>query len=86
MLKIKNNIDLKELEKFGFYLEGNTYKYDLLLGKCVYICTIPSLNRTLIFPPFEWYEYLFFKKKKIKRIESIQQKLIRAGLVEKVSD
>ena len=37
MLKIKNNIDLKELEKFGFYLEGNTYKYDLLLGKCIYM-------------------------------------------------
>ena len=52
MLKIKDEVDLKELQKFGFYLEGNTYKYDLLLGKCIYICTIPLHNRILIFPSF----------------------------------
>ena len=27
MLKIKYSVDLKELEKFGFELDGNTYKY-----------------------------------------------------------
>ena len=86
MIKIRDDVDLKELEKFGFYLEGNTYKYDLILGKCIYICTIPLLNRTLVFPVFEWYQYFFLKKKIIKRIESIKRKLIRAGLVEKVSD
>ena len=27
MLKIRDDVDLKELEKFGFELDGNTYKY-----------------------------------------------------------
>ena len=51
MLKIKDNVDLKELEKFGFYLEGNTYSYDIGKRKRLAICIIdriilkPNLNR-----------------------------------------
>jgi len=32
MLKIKDNIDLKELEKFGFDLEQTKDEYDLIWG------------------------------------------------------
>lgn len=27
MLKIRDDVELKELEKYGFELDGNTYKY-----------------------------------------------------------
>lgn len=46
-LKIKDKVDLKELEKRGFYLEGNTYKRDVGKGKCLSVCTI---NREIIKP------------------------------------
>lgn len=83
MLRIKNNVDLKELEKLGFYLEGNTYKYDLPLHKCAYICTIPK-EKELVFPCYnlKWYQFIF-KNKIIKEIANIQVALIQAGLVEK---
>ena len=32
MLKIKDNVDLKELEKFGFDLKQTKDKYDLIQG------------------------------------------------------
>ena len=38
MLKIRDDVDLKELEKFGFELDGNTYKYFIAKNKCVYVC------------------------------------------------
>ena len=86
MLKIKDCIDLKELEKFGFYLEGNTYKYDLPLGKCVYVCKI-SKKKELIFPCYNlrWYQFIF-KNKIIKEINKIQNDLIQADLIEKVEE
>ena len=83
MLKIRDDVDLKELEKFGFYLEGNTYKYDLPLHKCVYVCIIKS-EKELVFPCYNLKRYQFiFKKKIIKKITKIQNDLIEAGLVEK---
>ncbi len=84
MLKIKDGVDLKELEKFGFYLEGNTYKYDLPLHKCTWVCTIPK-EKELVFPCYNlrWYQFIF-KNKIIKTITKIQEDLIQAGLVEKV--
>ena len=83
-LKIKDYVDLKELEKFGFYLEGNTYKYDLPLHKCAWICTVPK-EKELVFPCYnlKWYQFIF-KNKIIKIITKIQEDLIQAGLVEKV--
>lgn len=44
---IREKADLKELEKMGFYLEGNTYKYDVGDHKCIVVCTI---NREIIYP------------------------------------
>lgn len=86
MLKIKDNVDLRELEKFGFYLEGNTYKYNLPLSKCAYICTI-SKEKELVFPCYnlKWYQFIFINKI-IKRITKIQNDLIQANLVEKVEE
>ena len=86
MWKIKDNVDLKELGKFGFYLQGNTYKYDLPLGKCAYVCIIPK-KKELVFPCYNlrWYQFTF-KNKIIKEIDKIQNNLIKANLVEKVSD
>lgn len=47
MLKIKEEVDLSKLELLGFYLEGNTYKYNISKNKCVAICKI---NREIIRP------------------------------------
>ena len=35
MLKIKDNVDLKELEKFGFRKFDNEYSTDFMIGKYV---------------------------------------------------
>ena len=74
MLKIKDNVDLKELEKFGFYLEGNTYKYNLPLGKCAYVCKILE-KKELIFPCYNlrWYQFIF-KSKIIKKSKGMINK------------
>lgn len=84
--KLKDNIQFEELEKYGFYLEGNTYKYNLPLHKCAYVCTIPK-EKEIIFPCYNlrWYQFIF-KNKIIKEINIIQNKLIKADLVEKVDD
>lgn len=40
MLKIRDDIDLKELEKFGFELDGNTYKYFIAKKQmCLCMCS-----------------------------------------------
>lgn len=40
-LKIKNGVNLKELEKFGFELDGNTYKYFIAkINAYIYVFTI----------------------------------------------
>lgn len=87
MLKIKDNVDLKELEKFGFYLEGNTYKYDIGKGKCVAICKI---NREIIRPELpvitNRIKEIFTSKKPYKELSGIMYKLDKAGLVEKVRE
>ena len=65
-------------------MEGNTYKYNLPLKKCAYVCIIPQ-EKELIFPCYnlKWYEFLF-KKKIIREISKIQLILFSAGIVEKV--
>ena len=78
MLKIKDSVDLKELEKFGFYLEGNTYKKDIGHHKCIAICYI---DRIIIIPKLNKW---FLKSKDI--IKYTIKELIEAGLVEKVEE
>lgn len=61
----------KELEKMGFYLEGNTYKYDIGDNKCLAICTI---NREIIYPEISKVKkifYSFLKNNPQKRLERI---------------
>lgn len=84
MLKIKDDVNLKELEKFGFYVDGNSYKYNLPLGKCAYVCCVSKIKE-LVFPCYnlKWYQFLF-RKKIIREINKIQLKLFQAGIVEKV--
>lgn len=84
MYKLKDNANLKDLEKIGFYLEGNTYKYNLPLHKCAYICIIPEAKK-VIFPCYNlrWYQFIF-KNKIIKEINIVQNKLIKTNLIEEV--
>ena len=87
MLKIKDNVDLKELEKFGFYLEGNTYKYDIGRNKCVAICVY---DRIVIEPKLpvihSRIKDVFTSKKTYKKLSGIMYELEKADLLEKASD
>ncbi len=75
MLKIKDNVDLKELEKFGFiYNNENEQFYDLdHLGNCILI-----QDRIIIFRVNEANIYEDFDL-------TILFDLIQADLVEKVN-
>ena len=79
MLKIKDNVDLKELEKFGF--EKNEYSY----VKKIYcrLCTIiiEVHPDKLIFLQNDYYDNDFSYL-----IPNIIYDLIQAGLVERVED
>lgn len=85
MLKIKDSVDLKELEKFGFYLEGNTYKYDIGRNKCVAICIY---DRIVIEPKLpvihSRIKDVFTSNKPYKKLSGIMYELDKADLVEKV--
>ena len=94
MLKIKDNVDLKELEKFGF-------EYDDYLEE--YVKSINSLKTKGMFVPYVHTGELFIKKDRTiydkisnnywnvenehkEAIDKIIHDLIQAGLVEKVED
>ena len=78
MIKIKDDVDLKELEKFGFYLEGNTYKKDIGHHKCIAICYI---DKVILIPQLnKWFI------KSIDLIRDTIRNLIEAGLVEEVEE
>lgn len=74
MLKIKDNVDLKELEKFGFYLDSDEwYVKDI---KSIYIFVKP-ISREIVIKAYNTSNYA--------KVDTIYD-LIQAGLVEKVSD
>ena len=75
MLKIKDSVDLKELKKLGFYLEGNTYKKDVGHHKCLAIC---SIDRIVIIPTVNKW---FIKSKEI--IKYTIRALGETGLLER---
>lgn len=81
MLKIKDDVDLKELEKFGFYLEGNTYKFDLGEGKCFSVCII---NKKIIEPQIEKTNYRFYRDNPEQNLDRLKFRLLKVNLVEKV--
>lgn len=75
----------KELEKMGFYLEGNTYKYDIGDPKCLSICTI---NGEIIYPKIskvKKFFYLFSKNNPQKRLEKIMLELWNRKIINNVS-
>lgn len=77
MLKIKDNVDLKELEKFGFKKYGGVHTYDLYenYGDCVSIQVAPE-NKIIDMS-------INYEDGIIDNLDIIYD-LIQAGLVEKV--
>ncbi len=77
MLKIKDNVDLKELEKFGF--EDNVFTKKGLCGEILYQVVITSTHH-----------YLQIRRAYFSNVASSLQDLfydlIQANMVEKVSD
>lgn len=79
MLKIKDDVDLKELEKFGFEFNENNGKYGYVERDCdgfTYI-NINSWNRKILFEQEKEYDHICLK---------ILYDLIVAGYVEKVEE
>ena len=74
MLKIKDNVDLKELEKFGFELNGNEWYLKQLEDIDIFI---KPISKVIIIACYE--------ERDVEEIDTIYD-LIQAGLVEKVSD
>lgn len=81
MLKIKDNVDLKELEKYGF---EKGFRFQSL--NPLPIVAIVDTNRKLLiqYSTSGWYDnnYWYLYDKNQDKIYD----LIKAGLVEKVSD
>ena len=83
MLRIKENVDLKELEKFGFRTSGGVYQKDLeeeksnsLITK-IYMCIyLNRIDRILRFSSH------FCENETVKL--DVLYNLIEAGLVEKI--
>jgi len=75
MLKIKDNVDLKELEKFNFRDIGSCYKRPFLFGGEIYIDK-QTRKITRLHP---------YSVREIPNDEEIQD-LTKAGLVEKVKE
>lgn len=82
MLKIKDNVDLKELEKFGFEYEEDEgeYYWCKYLSDNEHKLFIYEDNREILQGKFQ----LIYGFAKVKLEEKWIQDLIKAGLVEKV--
>ena len=79
MLKIKDNVDLKELEKFGFlelgYANGVVYRFSRIRGKF-------ELSNLIISSSDRILHYNIMSVK--NELDDVVFDLIQAGLVEKV--
>ena len=78
MLKIKDNIDLKELEKYGFangfqdyYVQDENYCTNLSIKKCSKMIKTRNTD---------------YKFKQVDEIADLLYDLIKADLVEKVDE
>lgn len=81
---IREKADLKELEKMGFYLEGNTYKYDIGDHKYIAVCTI---NKEIIYPKISKFKkifYLFLKDNPQKKLEKICLKMWERKIIKHI--
>ena len=82
MLKIKEEY-LSKLELLGFYLEGNTYKYDISKNKCVAVCKI---DRKIIRPELpvitSRIKDIFTSKKPYRELSKIMWQLDGLDFIE----
>ena len=87
MLKIKDNVDLKELEKFGFKYNEATYEnWNLRLQDTFSNSVeIRITNDRIIYPVADLSCYNLGNTYELK-MHDIMYDLIQAGLVEKVED
>ena len=82
MLRIKDNVDLKELEKFGFVFEDNGYYLDFIPyndTKYSYLAIDEALNIDFGYINHEYDDH--FNKALVVLFD-----LIKADLVDKVED
>ena len=79
MLKIKSNVDLKELEKFGFKEYNDCYSRDYNND---YLTRVDKDTREILKVDYEWS---FLQNKYYKNSTYKIDDLIKANLVEKVS-
>ena len=93
MLKIKDNVDLKELERFGFKQPDSPYAYcyyvkdiDVNCAR-VSICKLKlnNIDREIFFDYHPDLDYEEFQDV-FKEYQNIIFDLIQAGLVEKVEE
>ena len=80
MLKIKENIDLKELKNFGFKEYNDSYKRDYNND---YLTRIDKQTREILKVDYEWS---FLENKYYKNSTYKINDLIEAGYVEKVEE
>ena len=84
MLKIKDDVDLEELEKFGFKRNGNYYQ-KIISNSCCHLIEVGINDRV----PFESTKEIGYWSAKFGDDEFFRRNikdLIQAGLVEKVDD
>lgn len=79
MLKIRDNVDLKELEKFGFTEFNDCYSRDYNND---YLTRIDKETREILKVDYEWS---FLENKYYKNSTYKIDDLIKADLVEKVN-
>lgn len=85
MLKIKDSVDLKKLEKFGFRLSDDKTEYEQLIdGNWWDIRSVDIEDRCLVEYKEEIGYWTFTDDDEI--LEIIFDDLIKADLVEKVED
>lgn len=80
MLKIKDNVDLKELEKYGFKPRYNEYT-----GRLVSYIFLKE-DESSICINVEAKEFWLHMKRKPEQIFDVLYDLIKADLVEKIGD
>ncbi len=89
MLKIKDNVDLKELEKFGFEYRVNNYKEQWVITRTAKVKPYSSWHKDCrpnlsIISVYKIDRVLTHSTH--KDVDNILFDLIQAGLVEKVGD
>ena len=83
MLKIKDDIDLKELEKFGFSKKRKYYRFENI---AVEIETKYLLIQAINLDQYGGFKAINGKNSSMIHINSKIYDLIKAGLVEKIEE